>query len=154
MNESSRPQIALWNPLWTIIWSFLFTPIFGAFLQRTNWSDMGEADETSTCGLWVFLGFVYMGGYLFAEPWLPESEFSEFYFFGSYLIVYILWIVTSGWKQVKAVKERYGDDYHHKLWGKPIMLGAAGLLLWMAISLTYIIGLLASGIISADIVKP
>ncbi len=34
------------------------------------------------------------------------------------------------------------------------MLGAAGLLLWMAISLTYIIGLLASGIISADIVKP
>ena len=106
MNKSSHLPIALWNPLWTIIWSFLFTPIFGAFLQRTNWSDMGEADETSTCGLWVFLGFVYMGGYLFAEPWLPESEFSEFYFFGSYLIVYILWIVTSGSLTLRRLKQK------------------------------------------------
>ncbi len=35
--------------------------------------------------------------------------------------------------KVKAVADRYGSDFHHKLWGKPLMLGAGGLLLWTAI---------------------
>ena len=153
MNTEKTISVSLWNPYWTIIWSFLFTPVLGSFLQRTNWSEMGEIEETANSGLWIFLSLAFMLGYLFAEPWLPETDFSSYYFLIAYSAFYLLWVFLYAIKQVKFVSLHYGSNYHHRLWGKPIMLGAAGLLLWMAISLTYIIGLIASGIISADVVK-
>ena len=50
--------------------------------------------------------------------------------------------IFDGWAQVPFVRDRYGDNYHHRLWGKPIMLGAGGLVLWMMMSLTYVIAII------------
>lgn len=141
MAYPKSPAISLWNPLWSVIWSYIFTPIFGAFIQRTNWSEMGEHDRTANSNLWLALGLIFMFGYLFLEPWLPDSAWSDWYFLGSYSLFYLLWVFCDGWHQVSFVKDRYGDNYHHRLWGKPIMLGAGGLVLWMAMSLTYVIAL-------------
>ena len=84
MAYPKSPAIALWNPVWTVIWSYIFTPVFGAFLQRTNWSEMGERDRTANSNMWMVLGLVFMFGYLILEPWLPESNYENFYFLGSY----------------------------------------------------------------------
>ena len=83
MAYPKSPAIALWNPVWTVIWSYIFTPVFGAFLQRTNWSEMGERDRTANSNMWMVLGLVFMFGYLILEPWLPESNYENFYFLGS-----------------------------------------------------------------------
>ena len=78
MAYPKSPAIALWNPVWTVILSYIFTPVFGAFLQRTNWSEMGEQDRTAYSHMWMILGLVFMFGYLLLEPWLPESNFEDF----------------------------------------------------------------------------
>lgn len=149
--NTKYPVIALWNPTWTIIWSLIFSPVFGAFLQRTNWIEMGEEDKATQSGIWVALGLIFLGGYLFAEPFLPDdNDFSQYYFLICWVVFYCLWLILDGRLQVSAVSARYGEDYHHKLWGKPLMLGAGGLLIWTAISLTYIVGLLMMGIIKVD----
>lgn len=151
MAYPKSPAIALWNPLWTVIWSYIFTPVFGAFLQRTNWSEMGEQDRTANSHMWMILGLVFMFGYLLLEPWLPESNYEDFYFLGSYTLFYAAWVIFDGWAQVPFVRDRYGDNYHHRLWGKPIMLGAGGLVLWMMMSLTYVIAIIT---LFPDILPP
>ena len=89
---------------------------------------MGEQDRTANSHMWMILGLVFMFGYLLLEPWLPESNFEDFYFLGSYTLFYAAWVIFDGWA--------------HRLWGKPIMLGAGGLVLWMMMSLTYVIAVI------------
>ena len=104
---------------------------------------LGEQDRTANSHMWMILGLVFMFGYLLLEPWLPESNFEDFYFLGSLHFVFTpLGFIFDGWAQVPFVRDRYGDNYHHRLWGKPIMLGAGGLVLWMMMSLTYVIAVI------------
>ena len=105
MAYPKSPAIALWNPVWTVILSYIFTPVFGAFLQRTNWSEMGEQDRTANSHMWMILGLVFMFGYLLLEPWLPESNFEDFYFLGSYTLFYAAWVIFDGWAQVPFVRD-------------------------------------------------
>lgn len=146
MTKNKHP-IALWNPFWSVIWAVIFTPVFGAFIQRINWNEMGDAGRAAISGLWVKGSLFYLLAYLFAEPWLPEGDFSAWYFPASYALFYILWVFLSGKEQIKAVRDRFGSDYYHRLWGRPLMMGAAGLVLWMAISVTYVIALIFAGIL-------
>lgn len=145
--DKKLPTVSLWNPLWTIVWSFIFSPLFGSILQRANWAELNKKAEEDNSNLWIGISFIAVLAYLFAEPWLPESAFAEFYFIIYWVALYLLWIVLSGHKQYRYVKENIDPDYHHRLWGKPLMLGAMGLVLWMAISLTYILLLITSGFI-------
>ncbi len=112
---------------------------------------MGEYDRANQSSIWIYLGLIFLGGYLFAEPFLPEAnDLSQYYFLICWSIFYLLWLFFDGRFQISAVKLRYGTNYHHKLWGRPLMLGAGGLVLWTAISLTYIVGLVMMGIIKVD----
>ena len=85
--------------------------------------------------MWMVLGLVFMFGYLILEPWLPESNYENFYFLGSYTLFYAAWVIFDGWAQVPFVRDRYGDNYLHRLWGKPILLG---LVCWIFIALVSI----------------
>ncbi len=145
--NKNLPAIALWNPTWIAIWSFIFTPIFGAILHKKNWQEMGMYDDANTAGTWVTVSIVIFFGYLFTEPFLPEGSYSQFYLLSVWVIFYAAWLFAQGFKQIQVIKKRYGEAYHHKLWGKPLMIGAGGMMLWLAISLTYIIILILSGII-------
>lgn len=139
--NKSTPPIALWNPIWILIWSFIFSPIFGAVLQKLNWKNIGEFKKADACGNWVTLGIILFFIYLIAEPFLPASAFTDFYFIAFWLAFYFLWAFCQGTHQITFIREHFGNNYHHKLWGKPLMCGAGCMLLWMAISLTYIISL-------------
>jgi hypothetical protein len=35
----------IWNPIATVNWSLLFTPVFGAYLQMLNWKSLGQEDS-------------------------------------------------------------------------------------------------------------
>ena len=72
---------------------------------------MGEQDRTANSHMWMILGLVFMFGYLLLEPWLPESNFEDFYFLGSYTLFYAAWVIFDGWAQVPFVRDRYGDNY-------------------------------------------
>lgn len=150
MTSKTVPPIALWNPLWINVWSFLFSPILGSILIRANWSEMGKTLQSESSSYWTTIGLLLLFLYLVAEPWLPASEFADYYFWILWLGFYFSWLFISALPHYKYVKQTFGTNYHHKLWGKPLMLGAAGLLLWMALSLTYIVGLLAMGVLDPN----
>lgn len=69
---------------------------------------MGERDRTANSNMWMVLGLVFMFGYLILEPWLPESNYENFYFLGSYTLFYAAWVIFDGWAQVPFVRDRYG----------------------------------------------
>ena len=66
---------------------------------------MGEQDRTANSHMWMILGLVFMFGYLLLEPWLPESNFEDFYFLGSYTLFYAAWVIFDGWAQVPFVTD-------------------------------------------------
>ena len=39
------------------------------------------------------------------------------------LILLIVWYFSQGRTQIKYIKEKYGNDYEKKKWGKPLLLG-------------------------------
>lgn len=153
MTKKSVPTIALWNPFWIMVWSFIFSPVLGSILIRANCSEMGKELQAESSSYWTVTGMVLLIAYLFAEPWLPASALSDFYFWFLWLGFYFIWLFASALPHYRHVNGTFGPNYYHRLWGKPLMLGAAGLLLWMAVSLTYIIGLLAAGILDPNTIN-
>ena len=143
----SSPTVAPWNPLWIVVWSFIFSPVFGSALQKKNYQIMNEWQEVQHTSFWSTAGLILFFGYLFAEPFLPQTNLSEFYFLSIWIVFYVLWTLTQGIRHIRIVKDRYGTAYHHKLWAKPIMFGVMGLTMWVVLSLTYIIALVLAGIL-------
>ena len=46
-NSVEEKDIALWNPLWAILLSFIFTPVFGGIICGLNWRALGIPTELS-----------------------------------------------------------------------------------------------------------
>jgi hypothetical protein len=153
MRSAPLPTVSLWNPLWTILWSLLFTPVFGALLQKKNWLEMGRLDEASRTGKWLTAGLILYFGYIFAEPFLPDSALSDFYFFILHIAFFAAWTVFDGIKQIRFVRTKYGTNYHRKLWGRPLMFAGMVMVLWMAISLTYVLGLILGGVVDPAVLQ-
>ena len=43
--KNSTPAApALWNPMWAILLSFIFTPVFGGIVCGMNWRAMGKEE--------------------------------------------------------------------------------------------------------------
>ena len=43
----------LYNPVWVLFGSLLFTPVFGGLLQAHNWEALGEHDKARGSRFWV-----------------------------------------------------------------------------------------------------
>lgn len=114
-NANSKP--ALWNPNAAANWSLLFSPIFGSYLNTKNWREMGETKCAGTSNIWFWLSIAILVLCFFAPSYRIGIGFW-------YLVI---WYFAAGRKQAKFVKEKYGDDYTHRSWGKP--LGIAALLI-------------------------
>jgi hypothetical protein len=153
MRSAPLPTVSLWNPLWTILWSILFTPVFGALLQKKNWLEMSRLDEAQRAGRWLTAGLILYFGYIFAEPFLPDTAYSDFYFIAAHTVFFAAWAALEGRKQVTSVRARYGTNYHHKLWGRPLMFAGMVMVLWMAISLTYVLGLILGGVVDPAVLQ-
>lgn len=54
-SECRRSDIAtlsLWNPGATVVWSLIFSPVFGAILQMKNWHTLGEHAKAAKAKIW------------------------------------------------------------------------------------------------------
>ena len=44
-DKNTQPQTpALWNPMWAILLSFIFTPVFGGIVCGLNWRALGKEE--------------------------------------------------------------------------------------------------------------
>ena len=120
----------LWNPNAAANWSLLFSPILGAWLHAKNWKELGQHDRAKKSMIWVYVGFVF----LLVNLFLPDNAGS-----GPGLIFILAWYFSSAKGQVNYLKEN-NINYEKKAWGKPLLLGLAGLVAYFVF---------AVGIISA-----
>jgi len=109
-NSDSKgdPNTPLWNPSAIVNWSFLFSPIFGAFLMSKNWKAMGDEKRAKTSMIWMVFGIIIpavtMGAGLF--PY------------------YLIWYFVSAKSQISYIKEHYGTNYKKQSFVKPVLISA------------------------------
>lgn len=112
---------ALWNPLAVRAWSLLFTPAFGSFLMMKNWKTLGDDAKAKRSLIW-FWGSL---GFIFLALITPNTDGVTAVFRTGSFILFVAWAILEAEKQVRFVKETYGEDYTRKPWGKPLGIGAA-----------------------------
>lgn len=112
----------LWNPNVATCWSLLFTPVFGTYLVAQNWKQLGEQERARASSIWFFISI------------LSVILFS---LFGGIAFLFI-WYLTAGRNQANYIRERYGDEYKKRPWGKPILIAFA-----LLMALSVLIGILS-----------
>src|ERR1700722_4242116 len=140
MNGQSPPEqpptltataaVPLWNPNPAGCWSVLFTPAFGAFLHAQNAKSLGRDVEakgnlTTFYINLVYLVFVCVSIFI---PSIPQAVFT-----GVSIALLVNWYVSFCKKQAQYVKATYGENYPRKPWGMPLLIGSAGLIVFIAI---------------------
>ncbi len=109
---TSGAGLELWDPKKAVLWSLLFSPIFGAFLHSKNWQTLGKPEEAKKSMYWVYGTIaVLLVNLLFPFPTILMP------------VALIAWFFLSAKKQMAEVPE----DYCSKPWKKPLKFGAIGL---------------------------
>ena len=124
---------ALWNPVAAAAWSILFTPLFGAILVAANWRALGQPARAGTQRWWM-LGTV---GLLVALLWIHFAETSEAWDillrFGAFALL-AAWIIAGAWPQISFLREHPPAAPVRRRWVWPVILGGAGLALFIALN--------------------
>lgn len=110
---AGRKKPSLWNPNAVANWSLLFTPIFGSYLNKKNWLELGEKGRAKGSSVWFWISIVVVAT-LALSPELPPA---------SGLIYLIIWYFAAGKPQVNYVKKELGDEYEKKSWAGPVFSG-------------------------------
>lgn len=140
-NEPKDAAPALWNPSASVNWSLLFTPAFGAYLQMLNWQALGESGKAMWSRVWFYASLGMLGLYIYmsVSSGIPmaDDKISHAISF-SFLLA---WYFLFGKTQSLHVKKKLGGRYAKKSWGKPLLVGAGGLVAYFAVAV--VIGYLA-----------
>ncbi|MCV2419174.1 hypothetical protein [Paucibacter sp. DJ2R-2] len=138
---SAKPDTSavprLWNPNAAASWSLIFSPIFGALLQRSNWLAMGHPDKAAGSLRWVWASLGFLGVSLISIVCFPDSKTVDLLMRIAGFVFLVAWYYANGKEQVGLVLARYGRDYPRKSWWHPL-----GLALLAMVGLMLIAGLL------------
>ena len=123
--EAESPT--LWNPNAIANFSVLFSPIFGAYLNKQNWLALNEKKLARSSGIWFWIGILLAFFILF----IPEDSNIKPAAIG--LLYLFLWYFLSARKQSTYVKEKYNSDYDRRSWGIPITIAVVTIALYLII---------------------
>ena len=126
--ESSLVETKLWNPNAAGLWSFLFSPIFGAWLHALNWKSLGLPDKAKISFYWVYGSLAFE----FASFFLPDLVNKI-----GMVALLVAWWLQSGREQYNYVNEHF-PNYQKKKWATPLSI--AGLVLLGLLFLAFAIG--------------
>lgn len=138
--HNNKSATHLWNPLWTILLSFIFTPVFGGLITGLNWRALGNEERALVSFSYFRTTLFIMVAYIFVEPLLRGIPYTQYVLFSLMLILWLVWSFADGIKQLHYVNEQLGDEYHRNLWGKAIMGGVFGWVAYYAVAITVAIG--------------
>lgn len=131
---------ALWNPGAAVLWSLLFTPLFGAILHLRNWEALGERPRIARATAWLSATAV-MTPLSITIGQLGPVRGSDVTC-GILLIWLIIWYFASARHQVRFMKERFGADYPRRGWRAPLFAAAGVVVLsWFCFALALVMGM-------------
>lgn len=122
-NPADAPP--LWNPNAAANWSLLFSPAFGAYVHMKNWEALGETGKASIAKIWVIVVAVILLGLPLVPVLMPGVLNLQGFSSPIGLLLLISWYVGIGRAQATYVKERFGNTYPRRGWGKPILIALA-----------------------------
>jgi hypothetical protein len=73
--------------------------------------------------------------YLGLEVVLPDNKGADGLSRAIGIALLLSWYFAAGRPQAKLVKERYGDDYPRKGWGKPILIAIGALVGYVVLAI-------------------
>ena len=116
----------MWNPGAAIAWSFVFTPIFGSFIQMKNWKQLGEIENEKKSMYWM------CGSILFALTMTVFDANFEKVNFSSIKFLYLAtWWFFDGRKQVKYFYDHI-PFFQKRSWKKPLSISLIIFIVYVA----------------------
>ena len=146
VEQTSKPVPRLYNPLMCMIFTLLFTPMFGGFLQGLNWRELGEHELAARSMAWVRWSFFTFAAYTISEPFIDEIPFCRYLMIALFLGFWISWSISLGWRQVTYVRKYLNNVYERRFMGRAFMIGAFGWVAYTAVALTMVLFLHVTGI--------
>jgi hypothetical protein len=133
----------IWNPGAAANWSLLFTPIFGSFLNELNWRELGEQALADQSRKWLYASIGLILCIVTARLLFAPTEVFDAAAKIVAISFVLLWYLVSSKPQVRYVKERFGDAYPRRRWGKPLLIAVVISVTWLVF--TFFLGVLAQG---------
>ncbi len=131
---------AMWNPNAAALWSLLFSPVFGGYLQMRNWQALGDNEKASMSWYWCIGSLVMILAVVGISMFLPETHWFSKLSNRFGFILLIAWYASHGKLQVAYVKEKFGKDYPRKSWTLPLLTGFGAVIgFFVAIFLLYMV---------------
>jgi hypothetical protein len=124
--------LALWNPSVAIAWSWLFSPVFGSYIQMRNWQVLDEPDRAARARAWLYLS---IGQQLsqFSVPFISHA-FLKFLIFISPLLFFAVWYFSFAKHQRHYLKNNALEDYTRKSWAKVLTISVIGFVLYVCVA--------------------
>ncbi len=148
--SSSNPNVAtnesgaIWNPNAASNWSLIFTPAFGSYLHALNWRTLGEQDRARSAMGWFYFSLAMLVVYIFMGMFIADEKAADVAARGLGFLYLIIWYFSAGRAQAKYVKKKFGSDYPRRSWGKPLLIGVAAIVgyLALAVAIGFTIGIM------------
>jgi hypothetical protein len=125
---STAPLRPIWNPNAACNWSCLFSPAFGAYIHAQNWMTLNEPQRGRSARVWFYVSLGMIG---IALP-LHFLGMDEKAVRGLGVLYLVIWYFAAGRAQARYVKEKYGQDYPRRPWGKPLLIALASVVAYFA----------------------
>ena len=129
----------------SVLFTLLFTPMFGAFLQGLNWRELGDDELAARNMGWVKWTFITFAVYTFSEPFIRDTFFGRYLMIALFIGFWVSWTFSLGIRQIKYVRDNV-PVYTKKFMGRAIMIGAFGWVAYTAVALTLVLMLHVTGI--------
>ena len=118
-----KKKAAIWNPNAASSWSLLFTPAFGSYLHASNWRALGEEQRANAAMRWFHFSLFMLVILIFIAVGTEDAERAQSTSRILALLYLFIWYFSAGKSQAKYVKEKFGDSYQRRSWGKPLLVG-------------------------------
>ncbi len=137
LKKTKKPAVFLWNPLVAAIWSFVFTPLFGAFIHMRNWQTLDERARAKQSFCWLLGGLVIVLGNHLVSALLVSNELVDHITIALLFLYGCGWYLGSGMSQVKLVKEQFPKGYGKKKWWIPLGTALLGVFVYMCLGVVF-----------------
>lgn len=120
-SQDTQANPLLWNPNAAANWCLLLSVAFGAFLHMKNWEALGELEKARSSRAWFIFSIVWLLCSCLLDIVLPEVKALDAISRVGFLVMLIVWYVSSAKPQIRYVQARFGKDYRRRPWGKPFL---------------------------------
>ena len=122
--------LQLWSPVGIALWSLVFTPAFGAWLQMYNYRRLGDRAQAAAAWRWCMAGLAVLGWNALASAIGLRLGLDAPLFDWVNGALFVAWVCMTLPRHARAV----GPCYARRRWDSVVVLGMLAALAYLAAS--------------------